>query len=43
MTQDEFMKLMEVQINRAEEKVREKEFYELGVQRMNEARGIENV
>jgi hypothetical protein len=42
MTQDEFMKLMEVQINKAEEKARQKAFYDLGVAKMKESWGVEN-
>jgi hypothetical protein len=43
MTQDEFMKLMEVRINQAQEKLDAQAFYALGVAKMNEVRGTENV
>ena len=38
MDAQEFMELMEVQINKAEEKMREKALYDLGVAKMNEVR-----
>ena len=41
MTQEEFMELMEVRINIAQDKLDAQAFYDLGVRKMNEARGIE--
>ena len=43
MNTQEFMELMEVQINKAEEKLREKAIYELGVRRMNESSNRESM
>ena len=43
MNTQEFMELMEVQINKAEEKLREKAVYELGVRRMNESSNRESM
>lgn len=37
------VKSMEVKVNLIEEERKAKEFYDLGVAKMNEARGIENV
>lgn len=41
MTQDEFMELMQVRINIAEEKRREKEFYARGVEAMRLSKGLD--
>lgn len=43
MNTQEFMELMEVRVNIAEEKLREKAIYELGVKRMNEASNKESM
>ena len=39
----ELIERMEVRVNRMDEERRAKEFYDLGVAKMNEVRGIENV
>ena len=39
----ELIERMEVKVNLMDEERRAKALYDLGVQRMNEARGIENV